>query len=415
MADRQPLPTDPATIVRVGAIAAGSLALAWFSFAAAMTNITHRRAPETALRFTPGDPVALAVQADRRFAAKGVNAIGDAEIARAARDSLAGLALNPVALRLIGLNATAGKTYAAGSRAMRAGNSTSRRDVTTQFWLIEEAVARNDIAGALSHYDNVLRVEPGSQQLLFPVLTAALEDKALWKPMARYVAEPAPWLGDFARYAIRNSRQPMQLARFFASGGGLPKTDVFASLETELLKRIARTGSAGDMAAYYRSLAGADPAALSSADFTGATTEPRFAPVTWELFSAPGVSGAFLRDETGEAIRLHVTMDASASGLLAHKSILVRPGGYRFSASQRIADAAEGASARWELRCVQGEKATVVWSGSGPLSREAASVSGAVTIPAGCGAVTLRLLGSAGPSANGIEAIFGPVALTPSH
>ncbi|HSX55051.1 MAG TPA: hypothetical protein VLG14_07125 [Sphingomonas sp.] len=403
-------PLTPGTVVR-GAVAGGvALALGWFSFAGAMTNVAHRRSPDTALRFTPDDAVALAALADRRIAEQGTSATADAETLRLARESLKRQALNPVALRLIGLSASVKGGFAAGRPAMTAANRLTRRDLPTQFWMIEEAVSRGDVAGALGHYDHALRTRPGSQQLLFPVLTAAVEDPTLWPAFARYVREPAPWLGDFARFAVRNSGKPRSIAEFLRQSGGLPREEVYAALEAELLKRLVEAGAFADAARYYRSLDGANPAILADTGFTGATTETRFAPLTWELFNSPGISGAFLRDETGEAIRLHATMEGSATGAVARKIIYAQPGRYRFRAIQRTAAAAEGASVQWELRCGGSRGDNIVWSKSAPLLAEGNTIDDVIAIPAGCGAITLRLLAAAGTSPNGIEAIFGPAS-----
>lgn len=404
-------PVAPGTVLRGAAIAIGAAALAWFSFAGAVTNVFHRRNPDMALRFTSDDAVALAGRADRRVAAAGPEGALDPEVLRLARLSLQRQALNPVALRLIGVNASVKGGFAAGRPAMRAANRLTRRDLATQFWLIEEAVSRNDVAGALGHYDHALRTRPGSQQLLFPVMTVAVEDPALWSAFARYVREPAPWLGDFARFAIRNSSRPAAIAQFLQQSGGLPHDTVFAALEGELLKRLVEAGAFTEAARYYRSLNGANPAVLAEAGFTGASTEERFAPLTWELFSVPGIASAFLRDEAGETIRLHATMEASTSSAIARRIIYVAPGRYRFRAVQRTAAAAEGASARWEIRCGGDQGGDILWTKPAPLLLDGSTVDDVIAVPAGCGAITLRLIASAGTSPDGIEAIFGPVSL----
>ena len=65
---------SPGVALRGAAAGAVALALAWFSFAGAVSNNFHRRNPDTALKFVGDDAVALAAQADRRFAAAGASA-----------------------------------------------------------------------------------------------------------------------------------------------------------------------------------------------------------------------------------------------------------------------------------------------------------------------------------------------------
>ena len=55
----------------------------------------------------------------------------------------------------------------------------SRRDIRTQLWAIEDAVARDDIPAALHHYDIALRTIPMASDLLFPILAGALDQSAI--------------------------------------------------------------------------------------------------------------------------------------------------------------------------------------------------------------------------------------------
>ena len=65
---------------------------------------------------------------------------------------------------------------------------------------------------------------------------------------------------------------------------------------------------------------------------------------------------------------------------------------------------------QWELRCGGSRGDNIVWSKSAPLLAEGNTIDDVIAIPAGCGAITLRLLAAAGTSPNGIEAIFGPAS-----
>ena len=137
----------------------------------------------------------------------------------------------------------------------------------------------------------------------------------------------------------------------------------------------------------------------------------RFAPLTWELFATPGINSAFLREEAGEEIRLHATMETSTRGVVGRKIVYAQPGRYRFRATQRTAAASDGASARWEVRCGGSRADNIIWSKSAPLLVNGGGVDDVIAVPAGCDALTLRLLTVAGASPNGIEAIFGPVSM----
>ena len=60
-----------------------------------------------------------------------------------------------------------------GEALFHFASSLSRRDVPTQLWLIEDAVRKNDIPGALSHYDAALRSSLASQQISAATSSAA--------------------------------------------------------------------------------------------------------------------------------------------------------------------------------------------------------------------------------------------------
>lgn len=386
-----------------------ALPLVWLAFANAVTNATHRRVPTTALRYSPSDPVALNALADSRIAAaKGENA-NDPEIVAMARQSLSRSALNPVALRLIGTAASVGGGFKAGRAAMGAANRLSRRELMSQLWLIEDAVQRDDVAEALSHYDQALRIEPGSQQLLFPVLTAALEDRQLWAAFTPYVQRPTPWLGDFARHAIRTTKKPVELAEFFRSAGGLPRDPIFASLEGDLLKRLLAEGAFQSAKRYFISLPGANPAILATASFNEMTIDNRFIPFSWEIHSPEGMSSGFLRTEDGRAVELRSVLGTAMSGVIARKLVYVEPGDYRLRVAQRSSLPSEGASVRWELRC--GRSANAIFSIDVALDEALTRRDARVRIPGGCDAAALRMIASAGIAMDGIEVIISSVEL----
>lgn len=391
--------------LRAALVGVGGLALAYFAFAGALTNIAHRRNPALALRFSPDDPVALAVQANARFAQARGRA--DADTLALARRSLAGLAINPAALQVIGFAATAEGGVAAGRPAMLLAGRMSRHDIPVQLWLIEEAVSRNAIPDALGHYDAALRTSEESQPLLLPVLTGALENEYMWPYFAPYIREPAPWLGAFTRHAVRNSRRPELLGRMFAAAGGLPDDDVFRSLESDLLLRLADNVSLAEAARLHRTLRGADASVQGRIGFDAATTDARFAPFTWQFYVRDGVNSGFVASESGSGLELHATVEAGAASPIARKAALLPAGRYRLAAVQRLAVAAEGVSVTWTLRCGPAN-GRVLWTATSALTERPARALAEVTVPAECAGVTLQLLAAPGP--NGAEVVVSAVS-----
>lgn len=84
----------------------------------------------------------------------------------------------------------------------------SRRNLITQLWAIEDAVARDDVAGALRHYDIALRTAPRMAEVLFPVLKSASTDPAIRTGLIRTLSGKPLWAGDFIDYVSDNSADP---------------------------------------------------------------------------------------------------------------------------------------------------------------------------------------------------------------
>lgn len=93
--------------------------------------------------------------------------------------------------------------------AMRSG---SRRNLQTQLWAIEDAVGREDIAGALRHYDVALRTKAQSRAILYPVLASAIRDAQVRAELVRTLVSRPLWADDFLGYAAKNGENAQATA-----------------------------------------------------------------------------------------------------------------------------------------------------------------------------------------------------------
>ena len=121
-------------------------------------------------------------------------------VARARTLALAALRRDPTmapAWRLLALAASMQGREREAARLFHFAERLSRRDLPTQLWLIEESVSRNDIPGALRHYDIALRTSLASPELLFPVLTRASGDNNVVGPLGTLLASDPPWRETF--------------------------------------------------------------------------------------------------------------------------------------------------------------------------------------------------------------------------
>ena len=100
----------------------------------------------------------------------------------------------------------------------------SRRDLQTQLWMVEDAVNRGDISGALRHYDIALRTSKLAPNLMFPVLASAMQDPSIRAELITTLAKRPAWEADFVAYVAKNAANPHIVAQLYIelqrAGGG---------------------------------------------------------------------------------------------------------------------------------------------------------------------------------------------------
>ncbi|HWI85172.1 MAG TPA: hypothetical protein VNT42_02450, partial [Sphingomonas sp.] len=168
--------------------------------------------PALALRFDPDNAAALAARAEQLLRDD------PSEKNRILAEALARRALRRSPVSADGARMLATTRDMAGDEArarqlMDYSQSLSRRDFPTQIWFIEDAIGRNDIAGALRHYDIALRTSAATKALLFPVLIKATAQPAVAAPLIDTLAARPLWADPFLEQASREAPDPEGLAR----------------------------------------------------------------------------------------------------------------------------------------------------------------------------------------------------------
>lgn len=331
-------------IAVLAVIALAMLAMLWLVVAVGVAGITRFRAPAVAMALWPGDSRATAVQASLLITQE----LRPADLARAealARQSIARDPTFGVAWRVLGFVADARRQRPAAARLMKRSEQLSRRDLATELWLIDYEVARNDVAGALRHFDIALRTSATAPQILFPVLREAISDDRLLMPIARVLAQRPEWRDRFLRDAIDSSTSLSGLA-----GLSLALDRVGAPLAAEqrqqldnrfvdarayaLVKRVNRLPSAGQFVV--------DPGFERSRD------SYRFG---WTLPSGDGPFVERLATPTGRGIRLNFSDTDGGGGLVAQQVLVLAPGRYRLSYEAGLETANAGSGPVWGINC----------------------------------------------------------------
>lgn len=366
------------SIVRIGGIAIGASLLAAGTTAVSLAGILRYERPAQALAFVPFDAVANATLADRMLqtgegAPDQITAFASRAIARSP--------LSPSAMRTLGYLADANGDVRAARRCLAVADQLTRRDLPTNLWLIEDAVKRDDVAGALDHYDAALRTSRMAESILFPVLASVAADPEFTPSLTKVLSRNPQWIIEFIPYALRGGGATEQLATLVES---LPT----GSDARDRQLTISTLGKLVDEHRYERAVrfldSGVARAAGSngrrSAHVIGAFDEPRgFVPYAWSLTQSPEIETAV------DGGSLVVLTKLEGQGIAASRLFDFEPGQYRLSVTNASAEAAK---ASWEVACA-GPGGRLLATLPLPVARGAASTP--VRIDAGCRAVTLQL------------------------
>lgn len=336
------------------------------------------------------------------------------ETDRTRADMLARLALRQdptavVAVSTLGINAQVRGDIAAARRLFAYAEKLSRRDLQTQLWAIEDAVARGDIEGALRHYDITLRTNPGMAEMLFPVLTAASSDPAIRPGLIRTLAAKPMWGQGFIAYAAGQGPDPRATASLFL---GLRRAGVRVpeGARTDAINALIAAGQVEAAWAYYASVhPGADRRRSRDPRFTANPETP--SQFDWSPISDGTISSSIQRSESSGIFDF--AAPASTGGPMLRQLQLLPPGSYRLVGHSSGIDQVEGARPYWALSCQGGrELGRVVL----PNSNEAGGTfAGSFSVPSGCPVQTLVLVARLSDAVGGLSGQIDQVELTPAR
>jgi len=341
-------------------------------------------APQAALRLRPADAIGLMADFDRRSAENGDVPITSDQAERL-RQSLARSALDPRALRGLALEAAGRNDAKTMQRAMILADAVSRRDATTQLLLVEYAVERGDVPGAVAHYHRAMAVHPELEKVLLPILAQAISGADVRAAIAPYIALPAPWSLAMlnAGLASASAKDVALLVLPVANSVG---TKQFQDTIARLLSKLAFDGEF----AIATQLAKAIWPELDASAFTvtDATSDPRFGSLSW-VFASDGAVVASANSTGG----FDVTINAFGSSTVASRAVAVQPGAsYVFSHDLKGSGDASPVEMKWQAFCLPGAK-QLIWEQKLPADA-ARGFASVLVIPSSCKGVLLNLMAS---------------------
>lgn len=260
----------------------------------------------------------------------------------------------------------------------------SRRDVPTQMALLRLAADAEDHGRTFLRLDRILTVAPAAGTRFFGPMAKLLADEPARRELMRYFGRR--WFPAFALGAVRETEDPADLARLLIASGA-SSADAEPALLPALLERLALTGDYTTARELALRFGKAHPVALSSFALNKATTDARFAPLTWKLGQSEDVQTGLAPDKG-----VDVAIRPGQTVTIAERATKLTSGTYMIEQDVAPDDASTGLTLAWELRC---------GAGTTPSWRQAIVIGSAETyrervdIPPGCAPQRWRLLGAA--------------------
>lgn len=296
-----------------------------------------------------------------------------------ARAALRAYPLDAVAVRNLGLAADVSAASVGTSSAifsLRLAERISRRDVPTQTALLRRAAEANAYRPTFMHLDTILTVKPSAGTQFFAPMATLLGDLEARRRLAVYADRP--WFVAFVAGAVKEADNPADLAALLVeSRAALPPAQ--SALLPRLLYRLVDAGDYAAAHALAVRFGGARPAVLDDFALTSATTDPRFAPLTWRL----GESDAVRTNISSEGI-MEVDLGPGNAVPVAVRATRLAPGPYLIE--QKVARSEDDGPlfVAWELRCRRGERMRMAWRQPVPIPQGEAHYRARLDVPPDC-------------------------------
>jgi hypothetical protein len=403
MARRGFLAREPREWVVRGVLAALAAVLGYVSVSQSLGYALRLSDPVRAYALAPRDGRVAALAA-RDLAGPEVDKVSRAHGAELARLALQQDGTAVAAVSVLGLNAQIDGDTARANRLLAYAGKLSRRELQTQIWAIENAVARNDIPGALRNYDIALRTSRAAPDLLFPVLAAAITEAPVRSALVQTLKGKPVWGPAFVNFASANS-DPHAAVNLFQdmTRAGLA---VSGESQAHVITALIARGSVNDAWRYFQAARpSVDRRTSRDPDFSANLAVPT--PFDWTIVNDPEMSVAILRGDNGGIVDFSVP--PGRSGPLIHQWQMLVPGEYRLTG--RSSGIAQDVTARpfWILSCSDGrELGRVELPGA---DRADGRFAGRFTVPSGCPAQTLMLIARPSDAAGGVSGQIGQAHL----
>lgn len=319
----------------------------------------------------------------------------NARSARLAQAALRQDATAVSAIATLGLQAGLRGDTAQARRLFSYAQHLSRRDISTQLWAIEDAVARDDIPAALHHYDIALRTTPVSSDLLFPILAGGFEQPAIRTNVILTLRqESAPqWGPDFISYLADTGGKPHATAQFFEEmrQARMPLPDRAVA---GAVNNLSKADAFEDAWHFYEQVRrGADRKTSRDPHFAARLATPSlfdWVPVNDGKIATSLENGAF-----------DFSVPTATGGLLLQQMQVLPPGTYRFEGHGSGIMQSKDSLPYWVLSCRNGHELGRVIVGNSTAAGSA--FGGEFNVPHDCPVQNLSLFARPSDAVSGVS------------
>jgi len=391
--------------VEWGVRAVLALGATWLGFDAITATLAYSirgRDVERAYALAPGDGRIAALLSVKRIG----EATDNSGRTKALQLAKAALRQDPTAVAAVttlGIaaqaedNATAARTFFTYSQWL------SRRNLWTQLWAIEDAVARNDIPATLKSYDIALRTSRAASDLLFPVLGKAITEPEIRTNLVRTLVQKPVWAEGFvdAAPSIGSNAQATALFLRDLRRKGYPVSDVAS---TTMVKVLAERNFLNDAWTYYATVRpNVDRRRSRDPFFSADLAIP--SPFDWIISDDAGISASMQRGEQGGLIDF--TAPASVGGTVVRQVQMLPPGEYILTGHSTNIEQTGTSLPYWLLACENGRELGRVVVTSSQQAR--GRFMGQLRVSADCPVQSLSLVVRPSDSLGGVS---GQIDLT---
>lgn len=392
-----------------GGIATVCLALAYVSTTQTLAYVIGKSDAERAHQLAPSDG-RLAGALAEQIAVAGAGSKPRPGVTQLARQALDNEPLSMPALTALALNTQFSGNTAASRRLFMHSDALSRREFLARLWLIEDAVDRGDIAGALRHYDIGLRTERGAPPLLFPVLANGLTNPEIAKPLAATLFAHPPWGDAFVSQLGTAEVDPIARAEFMKrlSKGGY---DIPEAAQFGVINALLSADRIDDAWTLYSSLRpGARRDRSRDFDFRSQLQTPTAFDWT-AVTNDTGVSASIQGSSSGG--NFEFSTPSTVGGVILQQTQALPPGQYMLKGTSSNINQPLSSRPYWQLVCGDGRNAGQIDIPNS--TSNGGQFSGNLTVSTNCKVQTLRLVVRPSSSIEGVSGRLERVMLIPNN